>query len=221
MSSRKLDLDDLLDRKQPVYIKNNALKAQLLLVVALRDKNGRNQTLKVPPVDLPINVTAQFSADAIRESSDIRRLLFNRTLVLVDPEEAVKQLNTPDARDQMKALSLSVYADTAPSNAVRDNLERLNKKSQGEALTAKDVLNNNAEEDDKVSLKIKGIIVSFQSKEKSSKETLTKLKGMKSALTEADLTFIISQCRTETTIREFAEATLAELHAQPEQPFEG
>ena len=217
---KKLDLDDLLDNKKPVYVRNNALKTQLLLVVTLRDKTGRNQTLKVPPTDLPINITAQFSSDAIRESTDIRRLLFNQTLVLVDPEAALKQLSTRDAKDQLKALSLSVYADSAPNNAVRDNLERLNKKSQSPVLSASDVLNQKSSTNDAINLKIKGLIVSFQSKEKSSKDTLLQLKRMKSILTEADLTFIISQCKTETTIREFAEAALAELHAQPEQAFE-
>jgi hypothetical protein len=216
---RKLDLDDLLDNKKPVFVRNNALKTQLLLVIALKDKNGRNQTLKIPPTDIPINVSAQFSSDSIRESTDIRRLLFNQTLLLVDPEAAMKQLNTKEAKEQMKALSMSVYSDSAPSNAVRDTMERLNKKSQGPVLSAADVLNQ-SDDSDEVSLKVKGLIVSFQSKEKSSKDTLLQLKRMKPALNEADFAFIISQCKNETTIRSFAESALAELHAQPEQPFE-
>lgn len=216
---KRLDIDTLLDEKKQIYVKNNALKSQILLVIQLKDKNGRNQTLKVPPTELPVHVSAQFSADSIRESSDLRRLLYNGTLLLVEPSQAARELDTPEAREQLKSLSLSVYADSAPTNAVRDNMERLARKSQAPVMEAHEVLSESRLED-QVSLKVKGLIASFMSKEKSSKDALLQLKRMKPALTEHDLTYIISNCKTETTIREFAESSLAELHAAPEQPFD-
>jgi hypothetical protein len=216
---RKLELDVLLDNNEDIYVRNNALKAQLLLVIAIKDKTGRNQTLKLPPTVLPMHVSGQFSRDSIRECSDLRRLIFNRTIILVDPSQARKELATTEAKEEMKALRMSVYADDAPTNAVRDTVEKLAKKSQAPVMNAADILNQKSQQDD-VQLKVKGMIVSFQSKEKSSKETLVNLKRMKPALTESDLTFILSQCKAETTIREFAEQALAELSAAPEAPFD-
>jgi hypothetical protein len=217
----KLSLDTLLDNNQPIYVQNNALKAQLLLIIQMKDKHGKNDSLKLPPVDLPVNISEQFSRDSIRESTDLKKVLHNGTVILVDPVVAAKRLATKEAREQQKALSLSVYADAAPSNTVRDTMERLTKKnSNSTVVNSADVLKKGTLPNDQVSLKIRGVIASFESKEKTSKDTLAKLKQMKPALTEADLTFVIGQCRSEVTIREFAEQALAELQAKPEAPFE-
>jgi len=219
--SKRLSLDDLLDQNQPIFVQNNALKAQLLMIIQMKDKHGKNETLKLPPVDLPVNISDQFSKESIRESGDLKKVLHNGTVILVDPVEAKKRLSTKEAREQQKALSLSVYADAAPSNTVRDTMERLTKKSNNTVVSSQDVLKKGTVPNDEVTLKVRGVIASFESKEKSSKETLAKLKQMKPALTEADLTFIIGQCRSEVTIREFAESALSELQALPEQPFTG
>lgn len=216
---RRLDLDTLLDKKEKVYVKNGTLKSQLFLVIEMKDKNGKNRALKVPPVEFPICVSTQFSEDSIRESTDLRDAIGKGVLVLVEPEEAEKMLATADAKEQFAAFSMSPYADSAPQNAVRDSMERMNNENES-VIQAKELLSRQKQDDSKISPKVKGTIVSFQSKEKSSKDTLLQLKRMKPVLTESDLTYIISQCKSETTIREFAESTLAELSAVPEQPFE-
>lgn len=216
---KKLDLDELLNTKQRVYVRNGTLQAQLYLVIEMKDKNGKNRALKVPPVEFPICVSTQFSEDSIRESTDLREAIGKGVLKLVDPVEAEKILATEDASEQFAAFSMSPYADTAPQNAVRDSLERMNNKNEA-VIQAKELLARKATDDNKITPKVKATIVSFQSKEKSSKDTLIQLKRMKPVLTEADLTYIISQCKSETTIREYAESTLAELSATPEQPFE-
>lgn len=217
---KRLDLDDLLDNNKKIYVRNNALKSQLFMVVELKDKNGKNRALKVPPIRFPVSVSDQFSADSIRESSDLRSLIMKQILVLVDPVQAEKELASSEAREELKAFAMSVYADSAPSNAVRDTMETLKNKSSG-VVQASDLLtvNNNADAN-AISNKVMGLIASFQSKEKSSKDTLLMLRRMKPTLTENDLTYIIGQCKSETTIREFAEGALAELAASPEQPFE-
>ena len=217
-ATTRLDLDALLDSNKKVYVRNNALKSQLFMVVELKDKNGKNRALKVPPVRFPISVSDQFSSDSIRESSDLRSLLMKQVLVLVDPAEAEKELATAEAREELKAFSISVHADTAPSNVVRDTMENLREKSSN-VMQAPDLLKNRTETD-AISNRVKGLIASFQSKEKSSKDTLLMLRRMKTTLTEHDLTYIIGQCKSETTIREFAEGALYELSASPEHPFE-
>ena len=216
---RKLDLDELLDSNKKIYVRNNALKSQLFMVVELKDKNGKNRALKVPPVRFPISVSDQFSSDSIRESSDLRSLLMKQVLVLVEPAQAEKELATTEAREELKAFAMSVYSDSAPTNVVRDTMENLKNKSSN-VVQAADLINQQRNENEAISNKVMGLIASFQSKEKSSKDTLLMLRRMKPTLSENDLTYIISQCKSDTTIREFAEGALAELSAAPEQPFE-
>jgi len=192
--------------------------SQLFLVIEMKDKNGKNRALKVPPVEFPICVSTQFSEDSIRESTDLRKAISTGVLILVGAEEAEAILATEEASEQFAAFSMSPYADTAPNNAVRDSMERMNTENES-VIQAKDLLSRPKQDDSKISPKVKGTIVSFQSKEKSSKDTLLQLKRMKPVLTEHDLTYVISQCKSDTTIREFAESTLAELSAVPEQPF--
>lgn len=218
-SNKRLDLDDLLNSKQKVYVCNGTLQAQLYLVIEMKDKNGKNRALKVPPVEFPICVSTQFSEDSIRESTDLREAINKGVLKLVDPDEAEKMLSTEDASEQFAAFAMSPYADTAPANASRDSLERMNNKNEA-VIQAKELLSRKQNDETKITPKVKATLASFQSKEKSSKDTLLQLKRMKPVLSEADLTYIIGQCKSETTIREFAESTLAELSAIPEQPFE-
>jgi hypothetical protein len=211
MSKQRLDLDDLLEQKQKIYVQNNALKSNLFMVIEMKDKNGKNRGLSVPPVEFPVCVSDQFSSDSIRECSDLRNALQKQVLVLVDPDEAVERLKHPDAKEVMQAYQVSAYSDTAPKNAVRDSLERLKNTSGTPApVEARDILSRNKEsEDDKVSIRVRGAIASFLSKEKTSKDTLTQLKKLKPTLSENDLTYILTQCKGEVTIREFAEEVLA------------
>lgn len=214
---RRLDLDELLDAGEKVFVKNGSLKAGLYLVIEMKDNTGRSKALKVPPTEFPICVSAQYSKDSIRESTDLRESIRKGVLVLVDQEEAKKLLSTNEAKEQFAAFSMSPYADNAPKNAVRDSMEKVKDKTLP-VVQANELLNE-AGGNEAIQHKVKGIIVSFQSKEKSSKDTLLALKRIKPTMSEADLHYVISECKTETTIREFAESALAELSASPEQPF--
>lgn len=219
--SKRLALDDLLDAKKKIYVINNSRKAGLLLVVQMKDKHGASRALKVPPTKIPICVSDQFSADSIRESSDLKIMLQKQNLALVDPVVAEKILESAEAKDELKALNMSIYSDNAPRNAVRDSLEKLKNNSNPEAaIEAAELLKNKNTLENAVSDKVRGIIASFKSKEKSSKDTLIALRRIDESMTEVDLTYVISQCKDETTLRDFAEATLAKKAGAPEQPFE-
>lgn len=222
MKRSSLDLDQLLDANAKVYVKNNALKASLLLVIEMKDGRGKTATLKVPPIDVPISISSQFSRDMIRESKDLRDMLHKGILVLVDPKEAEAVLATEDSKEQLKAFQLSVYADSAPKNSVRDTMEKLKHKSEVVAEVASaDILKKKAlAEQDDVNIRIKGVVASFQSNEKSSKETVSHLRRLKPMMTETDLTFLLSECKLDKAITEFAEGALAELSAAPEKPFQ-
>lgn len=210
MAKRHIDLDDLLEQGQKVYVRNNALKSNLLLIVQMRDRNGKNRALKIPPSQFPICVSSQFSKDMIRESSDLRDALAKGVITLVDPDKAEMELKDPDAADELKSYAISLYADSAPNNAVRDSMQRLKEKSSP-VVDAAEVLGRNSLPNDEVTPRIQGLVSSLVNKEKNSKDVLVQLKRMKSALTASDLTYIIRECATEAQVREFAEASLADL----------
>lgn len=214
MGKRFLDLDEMLDGGEKIYIRNNSTKAHLFLVVQMKDKGGRNRPLKIPPTTIPINVSAQFSREMIRESSDLRDMITKGNIILLEPALAEKELDSPEAREEMKSLALSVYADTAPVNAVRDNLERL-KNTTTPVVDSAEVLKKESLKGNDAQVRVKGLVASLLSKEKSSKDTLAQLKRMKASLTEADLTFIMNECKSEAQIREFAESALAEQNGTP------
>jgi hypothetical protein len=217
---KRLSLDQLLDEGKKVYVVNNSRKVGLLLIVQMKDKHGGNHALKIPPTKIPICVSDQFSADSIRESTDLKIMIQKQNLSLVEPVDAEKILGTAEAMDEMKALNMSIFSDSAPKNAVRDALEKLKNNSNPEAaVEAAKLLQNKNTLENAVSDKVRGMISSFKSKEKSSKDTLVALRRIDESLSEADLTYIISQCKDETTLRDFAESTLAKKSAAPENPF--
>jgi hypothetical protein len=146
----------------------------------------------------------------IKESTDFRRCIMQGNLVLVEPEAAKKILSSQEALEELKAMHMSVYADSAPSNVVRDSLAKLKDKTEEGVVDAGKVLAAKSE-DNGVQHRIKGLVISLQTKEKSSKDTLTQLRRLQPTLTEADLTYVLAECKEETTIREFAEKALAQL----------
>jgi hypothetical protein len=213
-----LNLDSLLEKKQPIYVRNNALRSHLLIVVQLKDKHGKSQELKLPPTALPVELTARFSADMIRESTDLRGLIAKQVVVLVDPKEAQTYLASAEGQEEQSALQASIYADTAPATAARDSLARLKQQT---SVDASDVLNTMkaGEAENGASHRVKGIVASLLSKDKSVKETLLNLKRVKGTLVEADYQYLLTSCRSEKAILEFAETAMAEFQATPEQPF--
>lgn len=215
----RLDLDDLLDKKQKIYVRNNALSTSLFLVIELQDKSGRNRPFKVPPTTVPLCVSSQFSSDSIRESADLRKMLLKGTLKLVDPVTAEKELATEDAVETLANYQLSVYSDDAAGNVTRDAMQRLKQDVQEPAVN--DAMKKSQSQDEKVSLRVRGLVASFLSKEKTSKDVMTDLKRLKTVLTEHDFTFVISQCKEDSKIREFSEKALLDLQNMPQNPFEG
>lgn len=219
MEHEFLHLDDLLnDPKRKIFIVNNSLKANLMIVLEMKDRNGRGRPLKIPPTNIPIELTALFSRDILRESSDLRVALTKTNILLMDEKVAMKILATPEAKAEMKTFQMSAYSDSAPANPVSDSLAKLGKKAK-KVMDKSDVLKK-AETKDAVNVRIKAVIGSFKAKEKNAKETLSQILRLKSVLTRDDLSFIMQECAEDQNIRKFAEQALAEMEAGPEQPFE-
>jgi hypothetical protein len=215
---QRLSLDDALRNDEKIYIQNNSIRSNLHFVISMTDKSGRSSPLKIPPVRFPICISDLYPADVIRDSIDLRRLLSQENIKLVDPVEAQALLQSDEALEELQTFNVSVYSDSAPSNAVRDSIEKLSKAAdENVGAAAADLKHKEAQE--QVNHRIIGLIASFQSEEKTSKETLMELKRQRALLGEAELTYIIREAKNDKGIREWTESVLAELSASPETPF--
>lgn len=219
MSRKYMDLDTALSSKDPVFIRNNSLKANLMIVLEIKDKAGKSRPLRIPPTEAPICLTELFSRDVLRDSADLRLALTKGNLVLMEAKEAQTLLGTERMQDELKMLNMSVYADSAPSSQIADSMARVNKKAK--KVLDKTAVLNKVDAKDPVNVRVRAIVGSYTTKEKNAKETLAQILRMKSILTKEDLSFIMRECSEDQNIRKFVETTLAELEAGPEQPFGG
>ena len=207
----KQSLDELLNEKKEVYVRNNAQKAGMVLILQMRDRNGRAAGFKIPPTNIPMCLSERFPAEVLRESTDLREMISKELLVIMDPTEAKAILNTEEAREEIQALKASVYADSAPANAMRSGVEKIKKQAEEVMIKeASELKEEIAANDSGVSHRVRGMVASLKAKEKSARDTLTGFKRMRDALTEGDLAYVLAECKDDSQIREFAEKTLVE-----------
>ena len=70
-----------------------------LIMLEIKPLNGPSRTIKIPPVDPPITLSAMVSPPHILgESQDLLELINNEVLELVDPEEAIEELKDERAQ---------------------------------------------------------------------------------------------------------------------------
>lgn len=218
MSRNMLNLDDLLKKKQRIFVKNNSISAGLMIVLEMKDRNGKGRALKIPPTEVPVCLTDMFSRDMLENSQDLRIALTKQNLVLIDEKTALEILARPESQAQIKTFNMSIYADGSPGNPVKDSLAKVARKSK--KVHAKTDLLKKTQQQEDVNVRVKAVIGSFKSKEKNAKDTQASLLRMKSGLTKADLNYVMQECSEDQTLKKFAETTLAEIAAGPEQPFE-
>lgn len=112
--STKLNLDELIQNKQPIYVRNNT-GGDIFITVTHRsseDPMGPPQTFTfvIPPLDnniIPVFPLSRTIPTRVIESSfDIRSLIAGRKLVLVDPKQAERELQEihPEFKDRLKML---------------------------------------------------------------------------------------------------------------------
>lgn len=206
---QKITLDYLIANNKPIYIRHNALKANLLLILELKDKHGQKQPVRMPPTMVPINLTERFSYSTIQDSDQLRDLLQKQVIVLLDPEEALAYIKANP--DEIKAVGVSAYADSAAPNASRDGLEQLKEESEYGAIMSSTDLGNDLSSEEAIQPKIMGIVASLETGEKSAKETLAALKAAKHIMSEVDMNYILTKCKKEKQIRDFIESLRAEM----------
>lgn len=210
MAPKQVSLNQLVKDGKPVYVKNNS-KPKGLIVLNFTEDTGRNIGFQIPPTFIPLCLSDVIPADSILRSTSLRESLYKKVVILIDPEDAERELMSAEAQEELNALSVSVYSDAHTGTAIREQMERSIKESQdmvnpvgGQLSSAQPV-----QGDDIIDPKVKAVLLRLDSKEISSKEALSSLRRMKDDMSMDDLSYVVSQIQ-EGAIKKFAMEALAE-----------
>ena len=72
--------------------------------ITITEGNGRAQIVKVPVTIIPVDLTTQATKSALLMSPDFRRLVAGRVLSLISEEDAMKLLDSDQARAEQRRL---------------------------------------------------------------------------------------------------------------------
>lgn len=96
-------LHEYIKDDKPIYVRNlsgdHPDEITKLIILEIKPLNGPARTIKIPPVDPPINLSAMVSPPHILgESQDLLDLINNEVLELVAPEDAQEELKDERAQ---------------------------------------------------------------------------------------------------------------------------
>ncbi len=91
----------------PVYVINNlkgAYKGMVIVPIARRSGNGQD-VVRIPPTFIPVDLTLQVSKSQLLDSTEFRRTVGKKLVVLVNPEYARRLLDTEDGKREAQQVS--------------------------------------------------------------------------------------------------------------------
>lgn len=124
---RTLSLSNLLNDNKDVWVRN-VHKPRGVIVLSLIDRSGRTQREIIPNTKLPINLNSRIDPDTIKHSRDLRRLVDDGVLDLVDEKEALQIYEDPSKKEELKAAFEQATGKHMDVNKVRG----LNRNAKGE-----------------------------------------------------------------------------------------
>lgn len=229
MSTTSLDksafvyLDDLLDSKEPIYVRNSATKHRGIVVVTLND-GVRTHREAIPNTKYPICLSNKATPGMIRNSRDLRSLLDREILSLVPKEVAERELNKEGVRQALQ----DAYDRIGPGSAAVRKL-RGSKEDEGDeiGLAPSDALLPNGQEksfdpdnieDEEantdypdVQIRVQTLVESLLNRDMKSRAVKGELMSMD--LTKDDLTYLIDH--TQGIVQKYAKERFSEQEGTP------
>lgn len=218
-SSAFVYLDDLLDKKEPIYVRNSSARRGIV-VLTLND-GVRTHREAIPNTKYPICLSNKATPAMIRSSRDLRTLLDRGILTIVSKEKAEKELSKEgvrqalqDAYDRIGAGSSAVRKlrgqkeedgdeiGTAPSeNALLPN-------GQDRAFDPEDIEDEEAVTDyPDVQLRVQTLVESLINRDMKSRQVKSELMSMD--LSKDDLAYIIDN--TQGIVQKYAKERFADV----------
>lgn len=111
---RTMTLADVQKDDNPsVYVLNKSKgpeKGQIIIAVAKENGNGED-LLIIPRTFIPVDITAQISKEQLIKSTEFRKALNTRQLVIINPEDAQIILDTKEAQTEAERIYQSTQAN--------------------------------------------------------------------------------------------------------------
>jgi len=95
-----MNLDEMLVRKQRIFIRNKMVG---VLAITVYEQNGRATRVNVPKTKHPFCLSDAATPYAIENSTNIRQMIANGNIVILDPKKALEELNKPGVREELSA----------------------------------------------------------------------------------------------------------------------
>lgn len=204
----KLTLDWLLRHDCEVYVRNMT-KPRGNVVLNITLPNGKNQVVKIPKTFLPINLSEHAAPDVLGGSHDLKSYIRKGILDLIWPPKAEADLNTEEARDEMRRLNISDFSQMSKWTSKRQS-EALDTERNAELLRASTKFDVAAQEAQTISPRVMQLVENYKSDDMSAKELLVELRAIDSDLTATDCSYLIAN-GPEGQVRELAQKVLARL----------
>ena len=93
----------------PVFVRNN-VKTNAVILIDFKLNDGRTKSFRVENTDIPQEISAFVPHDAIGKSFHLDQSIGNRTVVLVDPSQALEELKDPIKARKNEKLRASRYS---------------------------------------------------------------------------------------------------------------
>ncbi len=217
MATRKTkaseDLDTLLDKGKKVFVRNTT-RPMGHIVLTFITNNGKSIPRNIPRTWIPICLTDSLAPDVVRQSNDLRLFLQKGVIALVDPDEALKELEKADSKEELNRLNISDFSATATAT------ERVLQMDKDQSTPSPAINNPMAPIEgvvaDPVNNRVKATLLQVEAKDMTEREAVAEFRIMKGELSHHDLTYIISQAVEEGPLRRFAYQILSELAATVE-----
>lgn len=126
---------------KPIYVRNlsgdHPDEITKLIMLEIKPLNGPSRTIKIPPVDPPINLSSMVSPPHILgESQDLLDLINNEVLELVAPEEALEELKDERAQRIVQKALRDIHSraafDPRKKTSSKDGRKRVPRRGRGE-----------------------------------------------------------------------------------------
>ncbi len=115
-----LTLDFLAENSLPVYIKNTISNGSVILITLI-DPSGRRSSHRVEKTWIPQVLSERYSYETLLRSDDLKDHIFKRSIILIHPEDAVKELQSERAQAVLRKFQ-SRFAGNAPQAVLTPEL---------------------------------------------------------------------------------------------------
>lgn len=211
-------LDSLLDKKEPIFVRNTYSKRGII-VVTLND-GARSHREAIPNTKYPICLSQKATPDMIRNSKSLREMLDKGVLSLVSRADAEKELSKPGVLQALSDAYQRIGVGSSEVQKLRRRVE--DDEIIGSAPSDVPLLANGEErpfnpddiEDEdpdsdgsEAQIRVQTLVESLVNRDMKSRQVKSELMSMD--LAETDLAYLISN--TAGIVQKYAKDKFAEL----------